>query len=70
MHMNKLFLALSAVSLGGMAQPSPPHSLKAAAPRGRPARLEGMGYVPARRITLSYGWMPAAGPCFGVFDRH
>jgi len=25
-----------------------------------------MNYVPARRIILSYGWVPAAGPCFGV----
>ena len=63
MRMNKLFLALSAVSLGGVAQPALPHSLIAAAPRSRPMRLEGMAYVPARRIILSYGWVPAAGPC-------
>ena len=68
MHINKLFLVLSAISLGGLVPPSPPHSLKAAAPRSRPERLEGMDYVPARRIILSYGWVPAAGPCFGVTE--
>ena len=61
--MNKIFLALGAFSLGALAQPSPLHSLKAAAPRSRPTRLEEMNYVPARRIILSHGWVPAAGPC-------
>jgi hypothetical protein len=60
--MNKLFLALSAASLCGLAQPSPPHTQKAAVPR-RPAKLEAMNYVPARRIILSYGWVPAPGSC-------
>lgn len=63
MRVTKLFLALSAASLGAPAQPSLPHGLKAAAPRGRPVRLEGMAYVPARRIILGYGWVPAPGPC-------
>jgi hypothetical protein len=62
-HINKAFLALSALSLGGLAQTSPPYSLNAATPRSSPARLEGMAYVPARRIILSYGWVPAPGPC-------
>lgn len=63
MLMNKLFLALGAVSLGSLAQPFPSYSLNAAVPRSRPARLEGMNYVAARRIILSYGWRPAPGPC-------
>jgi len=50
--MNKLFLALSVLSLGAPAPPSLPHSLKAAVPRSRPARLEGMNYVPARHLFL------------------
>jgi hypothetical protein len=68
MRMSKLFLALSVVSLGALAQPYPAYIAKAAAPRTRPARLEGMDYVPARRVILSYGWRPAAGPCFGVTE--
>jgi hypothetical protein len=64
--MNKLFLVLSAVALGALAQPYPLYIANAAAPRSGPARLEGMNYVAARRIILSYGWVPAAGPCFGV----
>jgi hypothetical protein len=56
--MNKLFLALSAVSLVGLPQPSQPNVAKAAAPRSRPLRLEGMDYLPARRIILGYGWEP------------
>jgi hypothetical protein len=63
MHMNKLFLVLSAVSLGALAQPYPLYVANAAAPSSSPARLEGMSYVPARRIILSYGWVRAAGPC-------
>ena len=63
MRMNKLFLALNAVVLGALAQPYPPDTANAAAPRSRPARLEGMYYLPARRIILSYGWRPATGPC-------
>src|SRR3954453_11634288 len=66
--MNKLFLALSALTLGALAQPYPPYIANAAVPRTRPARLEGMDYVPARRVILSYGWRPAAGPCFGVTE--
>jgi hypothetical protein len=61
---HKLVLAISALSLGGVAQ-MPPHILKAAAP-SRPARLEGMAYLPARRIILSHGWRPAPGPCWGI----
>lgn len=64
--MNKLFLALSALTLGALAQPYPPYIANAAAPRSRPARLEGMHYLQARRIILSYGWVPAPGPCGGV----
>ena len=64
--MNKLFLALTSVALGALAQPYPPDMANAAAPRSRPARLEGMGYVAARRIILSYGWRPAPGPCGGL----
>jgi hypothetical protein len=63
MHMNKLFLALSAASLGGLAQPSPLYMVKAAVPHSRPLRLEGMDYLAARRIILSYGWEPLTGPC-------
>ena len=63
MHMRMVFLALSAVCLGSLAQPFPSDSLNAAVPRSRPARLEGMRYVPARRIILSYGWAPMPGPC-------
>jgi hypothetical protein len=63
--MSKLIVALSAVSLGSLAQPSPPLILKAAVPHSRPARLEGMDYVPARRAILGFGWVPAAGPCDG-----
>jgi hypothetical protein len=61
--MNRVLLALSAVSLASLAQPVPSYSLNAAAPRSRPARLEGMAYVPARRIILSHGWVPTPGPC-------
>ena len=61
--MNKLFLTLSAVALGALAQPCPLDMANAAAPRIRPARLEGMAYVAARRIILSYGWVPMPGPC-------
>src|SRR3982750_985210 len=68
MHMNKLFLVLSAVALGALAQPYPLYLANAAAPRSRPARLEGMAYVAARRIILSYGWVPAPGPCLMVSD--
>jgi hypothetical protein len=66
MHMNKLFLALSAVSLGALAQPSPPYIAKAAAPKSRPLRLEGMDYLPARRIIMGFGWEPMVGPCEAV----
>jgi hypothetical protein len=66
--MNKLFLALSAVALGALVQPYPLYIANAAAPRSRPVRLEGMDYVPARRVILSYGWVPAPGPCFGVTE--
>src|ERR1043166_6452367 len=66
MRMSKLFLALSAVSLGALAQPYSAYIAKAAASRSRPARLEGMYYLPARRIILSYAWRPVAGPCGSV----
>jgi hypothetical protein len=39
--MDKLLLALSAGSLGGLAQPPPLQILKAAAPRSRPAGWRG-----------------------------
>ena len=68
MHMNKLLLVLSAVALGALALPNPPDMANAAAPRSRPARLEGMSYVAARRIILSYGWVPAPGPCLMVSE--
>ena len=67
--MNRLFLVLSVVSLSAMAQPSPLFMANAAAPRSRPARLEGMAYDAARRIILSYGWVPAPGPCYGLAER-
>ena len=63
MRMSTLFLALSAVAIGGLTPPYPAYVAKAAAPRSGPARLEGMAYVPARRIILRYGWVPAPGPC-------
>ena len=69
MHMNKLALVLSAVTLGALAQPSPLFIANAAAPRSRPARLEGMGYDAARRIILSYGWVPAPGPCSSLTEH-
>lgn len=68
MHMKKLFLALSVFALCALAQPYPLYAANAAASRSRPARLEGMDYVPARRVILGYGWRPAAGPCFGVTE--
>jgi hypothetical protein len=68
MLMKKLFLVLVAISLSGLAQSSPPPSPKAAVAHGRPLRLEGMDYVPARRIILSYGWQPVTGQCSGVSD--
>jgi len=64
--MHKLFLVLIAVALGALAQPNPISIAKAAAPRSTPTRLEGMSYVAARRIILSYGWRPAPGPCGGL----
>ena len=69
MDMNKLFLAVSAVALGALAQPYPLYVANAAAPRSRPARLEGMPYDAARRIILSYGWVPAPGPCSSLTER-
>jgi hypothetical protein len=65
-RVNKIFLALSAVSLGGVAEPSPAYIVKAATPSSRPLRLEGMDYLPARRIILGYGWQPVTGPCWGI----
>lgn len=59
---NVLF-ALSAVALVSPAQSSPPHLATTGAASRRPVRLEGMDYVPARRIILSYGWVPAHGLC-------
>lgn len=32
---------------------------------GRPARLEGMEYLKARKIILGYGWKPFRGECNG-----
>ena len=63
MRMNKLVLNLSVVSLGVSVQALPSDIANATEPRSRPARLEGMNYVPARRIILSHGWVPAAGTC-------
>jgi hypothetical protein len=68
MLLKKIFLALSVISLGNVAQPSPPDIAKAAAPRSSPLRLEGMDYLPARRIILGYGWEPMIGPCEAVED--
>jgi hypothetical protein len=61
--MNKMVLALSVVSVGVLVQPFPPDIANAVSLRSRPARLEDMNYVPARRIILSHGWAPAPGPC-------
>jgi hypothetical protein len=66
---NRMFLALSAFSLGGVAQPCVLSMTKAATPNSRPLRLEGMDYLAARRIILDHGWRPAAGPCSQVSDR-
>jgi len=68
MMMFRIFLALGAASLVGLPQPSQPSDARAAAPRGRPLRLEGMDYLPARRIILGYGWQPMAGPCEAIED--
>jgi hypothetical protein len=68
MRVTKLFLTLGALTLGALAQPYPPYIAKAAAPRSRPARLEGMHYLQARRIILSYGWVPAPGPCSSLTE--
>jgi hypothetical protein len=68
MLVRKIFLAISAICLGGIVQPLPPYMAKAAAPRSRPLRLEGMDYLPARRIILGYGWEPMTGPCEAVED--
>ena len=67
--MNKLFLALTSVALGALAQPCPIDIANAALPKSRPIRLEGMNYDAARRIILSYGWAPAPGPCYGLAER-
>jgi hypothetical protein len=64
--MNKLFFVLMAAALSALAQPFPLDVANASAPTSRPPRLEGMNYLRARRIVMSYGWVPAAGPCFGV----
>ena len=61
--MNKILLALSVVSLGGLAQASAPSAGEAAAQRGGPTRLERMDYLAARRIILGYGWQPVIGRC-------
>lgn len=61
--MNKILLALGAVSLGGLAQSSSPDIANAAVQSGRPVRLEGMGYLAARGIILGYGWEPVTGSC-------
>jgi hypothetical protein len=68
MHMNKLFLVLSAVFLSALAQPFPSYVAGASAPRSSPPRLEGMDYRSARRIILGYGWQPVTGPCWGVSE--
>ena len=59
----KMLLALGAVSLASPAQSSPPYVAKAAVQSSRPSRLEGMGYLAARRIILGYGWEPVTGSC-------
>ena len=61
--MNMALLALSAVSFGGLAQPSAPSGMQVADQSSSPTRLEGMGYLAARRTILGYGWEPITGGC-------
>lgn len=68
MRTSKPFLALGAAALAGLSQPGPLDMANAAAPRSRPLRLEGMDYLPARRIILGYGWQPMVGPCEAIDD--
>lgn len=60
---NMILLALSAVIFGGSAPPSSPYIAKAAVQSSTSSRLEGMGYLAARRIILGYGWEPMTGAC-------
>jgi hypothetical protein len=42
-----------------------PTAMAAGKPLTTPAKLEGMEYLKARKVILSYGWMPSPGECSG-----
>jgi hypothetical protein len=57
---------LLAAASGLLLLSQPLWSKPAASAAVRPARLEGMEYLKARRIILGYGWRPFRGACSGV----